>query len=116
MNKNLNSNQQVKPTIKNIVHRVLYAIVHWMILYRLFHGYGKLKEGDFVRYNWKAKVYIRTVYDREPEVRQISKIYTYSDGTENCDFKPLKDGEYGGGCDSFWLRKLYFWERRDNTL
>jgi hypothetical protein len=116
MKQNINSNVQVKPTLGNIVNCVLYAVVHFMILHRLFHGYGKLRVGDYVKYNWMAKYYIRSVYDREPEVRQISNIDTYSDGTEHCDFKPLKEGEWGGGCDTFWIRKCYGWERPHNGI
>lgn len=116
MKKNINTNIQVKPTIGNIANYVLYSVVHFFIVHRLFQGYGKLREGDYVKYNWKAKAYIRSVYDREPEIRKISKIITHSDGAERCEFVPLNENEYGGGCDTFWIRKCYYWECQHNSI
>ena len=116
MKQNINTNIQVKPTLGNIANYVLYAVVHFMIVHRLFQGYGKLRVGDYVRYNWKAKAYIRSVYDRETEVRKIANIITYSDGTEHCEFVPLNENGWGGGCDTFWVRKCYWWERSHNGI
>lgn len=116
MKQNINTNVQVKPTLGNIANYVLYAVVHFFIVHRLFQGYGKLRVDDYVKYNWKAKAYIRSVYDREPEIQKIAKITTYSDGTEHCEFVPLKENEWGGGCDTFWVRKCYWWERPHNGI
>ena len=117
MKLNINSNVQVKPTLGNIANYVLYAVVFWLIKHNLCQNTGKFKEGDLVTYNWKAKYYIDTVYKNERElgIKKITSITKYSDGSEGCDYINLSDGDESG-CDVFWVRKCYWWERPHNGI
>ncbi len=109
MKQNINTQRQVRLTLGNIVSYFLHAVVHFMIKHELCTGYGKLQVGDYVKYNWKAKYYIRSIYNSNTEIRQIAQITTYSDGTENCEFVPLNSKGISG-CDTYWVRKCYWWE------
>lgn len=81
---------------------VLVLIVNWIIKKKMFDTKGKYKIGDRVRYNIFAKIVIWSVIKDKMYTRTIESIW--SNGV-NVDFTD------GGGCDSFWIRKIYFWER-----
>ncbi len=105
MKKNKDSKIEVELTLKNIVNYILHYLVHLQLKYNLYST-GKFKAGDYVRYNWKAKLHIPTVYERNfGTVRKISSIITHSDGSQVCRFEPQKDGLYDGS-DIFWICKV----------
>jgi hypothetical protein len=95
---------------------LLYTVVHFIIEMNWFNQTGKFKEGDLVKYNWKAKAYIRSVYDREKSIKKITKIITYKSGSESCEYTPIDKKGYSSGCDVFWIRKCYLWERPHNCI
>lgn len=60
--------------------------------------YGKIKVGDVVKFNAKAKKEITSAIDEREHI--VEKIQVYSDGTEHVDF------EDGSGADVFWLTRV----------
>ena len=87
---------------RHFIHALLTAVIDFQIHYDLFFNYNKFKEGDWLVYNWKAKIIIDTVVKREGnKPRQFSH---YIMKGENVEFKD------GDSCSAFWVRKLHFWE------
>lgn len=60
--------------------------------------YGKIKVGDVVKFNAKAKKGIKSAIDEREHI--VEKVDTYSDGTEHVDF------EDGSGADVYWLTRV----------
>jgi hypothetical protein len=83
----------------------MYFLVHFFITHKLFSNVGQFKKGDLVRYNWKAKYYIGLIYQEKKGIYTIRNITKYTDGSEAAEF-----GDYTG-CDVFWIRKIYPWEK-----
>ncbi len=78
-------------------------IIYLMIKYNLFSNVGKFKEGDIVKYNWKAKYHINTVYERENKPMRILST-TSRISYETCDY--ISDDSSISSCDVFWLTKV----------
>lgn len=86
------------PLLKYIVQWIIY----WSIFYEPLRHQGKFKVGDKVKYNWKALVKIYSTGGED-----MFKVFTVAEVTwyGNLEFSD------GSGCDPFWVRKLYFWEK-----
>lgn len=87
----------------------MWNLIQFIINFNLIDNRGKFKEGDLVKYNWRAKIHLKSLFDNgwiTTEALVVTAI-TYSDksGVEYITPK----GE-PNGCDPFWLRKLYWWE------
>jgi hypothetical protein len=81
---------------------ILIAFVRFCIFHvPYFHNRGRFKVGDKVKYNLFARIYINSVINRKPLVYTIDKFWTPT----NVDFIEEE------GCDVFWIRKLYPWEK-----
>ena len=105
MRKDFHHKTMVSIKIKNIIHYILYWYVYWQIgrgLYQNTH----FKKGDIVKYNWKAKVVIDTLYQRDKnKLKEIKMIIKCKDGSGYFNYIDLVD-RTEGGCDSFWLRRV----------
>jgi hypothetical protein len=83
----------------------MWNLVQFMIYFKLFHHRGKFKVGDKVRYNWKAWVRIKSALWGESDKGTLTVSEVLYKDKSNVGF------EEGGGCDVFWIRKAFFWER-----
>lgn len=114
MKKDINHKEiNVPVTFNNVVYYIMYWIVFYIIRHGLCQNVGKFKRGDKVKYNWKAKYQIPSIYnERKNMIREIDCILDFKKSkSQSCEFKPLKDECYVDGCDVFWLRKIYWWEK-----
>lgn len=89
---------------KSPLLRYIVAWIIWLSTYStLFSARTKLKVGDKVKYNWMAYVQIYSDDKDFKAIKTISHIlYRDESGIEF---------EEGSGCDLFWVRKIYFWEK-----
>ena len=90
--------------IKKLFYALLGEIIHLQIKWDLFTNENKFKRGEWLKYNWKAKIVIDTVVEGVGP-RQFER-YTLSGS--NVEFTD------GDRCSPFWVRRLYFWERPNN--
>ena len=76
------------------------ALVHFFIDNRYFQNVNRFKEGDQVRYNWKAKCFLGSIFEeKKGQTFIISDVWSKG---ANVDYY---NNEYGeGSCDVFWLR------------
>ncbi len=112
MKKNLHSKIEIRLSFRNVFNALMYRLVFWLIKNNRCQNTKKFKEGDLVVYNWKAKYYLGFLYfqEREGGIKKITAITKYSNGSESCDYINLSNNDRSG-CDVFWVRKCYFWER-----
>lgn len=79
----------------------------WMANFILTHfphrNDGRFKKGDVVKYNWMAKSIIGSAIKNKLKPMTVER-HLYSDKS-NVEFTNLDS------CASFWVRKLYFWEK-----
>jgi hypothetical protein len=86
------------PFLKYLVQWIIY----WSIFYEPLQKKDKFKAGDKVKYNWKALVQIYSTGGKDMfKTRTVKKLTWY----KNLEFTD------GTGCDPFWVRKIYFWEK-----
>lgn len=82
-----------------------WNLVQFLIDNNLFHNHGKFKSGDKVRYNWKAKIQIKSAMWRKSDSGTLTVsevVYKNKSGVLFVE---------GSGCDVFWIRKAYWWEK-----
>jgi hypothetical protein len=60
--------------------------------------YGKIKVGDVVKFNAKAKKQIASAIDEREHI--VENVDVYSDGTEHVEF------EDGDGASVYWLTRV----------
>lgn len=85
-----------------IFHALLRMIINFQINNDLCTNHNKFKPGEWLKYNWKAKIIINTVVKREGnKPKQFAK---YILKGENVEFTN------SDSCSAFWVRRLYFWE------
>jgi hypothetical protein len=87
---------------RHFIHALLAAVIQFQINNEMFNNHNKFKRGDWLKYNWKAKIYIDTVVKKKSKPRQFDKYIFSGDNVEFTD---------GDSCSAFWVRKLHFWER-----
>lgn len=93
--------------LRNALYLVLRAVVQFQINNGMFAHQNCFERGQWLKYNWKAKVVIYSAIKDKLEPRQFDKyLYKYPD--KNVQF----DNE--DSCSAFWVRRLYFWERKPN--
>lgn len=86
-----------------------WNLVQFLINFNLFQHRNKFKEGDIVRYNWKAKVHLSSLF-KNGWISSGNLLVTdikYKDRS-GVEYKAYGDDD--GSCDPFWLRKAYWWE------
>ena len=88
-----------------MIRKLMKFIVGLLIDKGLLTNIGKLKVGDFVRYNWKAKYYIYSVYKRELFLKEITRLEDYPSGSQSCEYVCTVTGKKSG-CDVFWVSKV----------
>lgn len=71
---------------------------------------GKFKKGDRLVFNWSAKATIPTIVIAQPGAHVVEMVTWFSDCTEYVEWK---DPLFGClmGADSFWLRRVWPWEK-----
>ena len=91
-------------------HPILWPMVNFIIKMGWFHNHGKFKPLEKVKYNLFAKVVISSVVKDRNKIND--GIYTVDDyepwSKDKSNIRFLEDS----GCDVFWIRRLYPWERR----
>jgi hypothetical protein len=106
----LNFFKNVKRWVKLDRHPLLYPMVNFIIKMGWFSNHGKFKPLEKVKYNLFAKVVIASVVRDRNEIND--GIYTVDDyepwSKDKSNIRFLEDS----GCDVFWIRRLYPWERR----
>lgn len=90
-------------------HPILYPLVSRVIIpLELFNNHGKFKPGDKVKYNLFAKIVIGRIEEiKGGTVYTIDDYEPWSTSKSNVRFTY----DENSGCDVFWIRKLYPWER-----
>ena len=92
-------------------HPILWPMVNFFIKMEWFQNHGKFKSGDKVKYNLFAKVVIANI--EEIKGSKNGAVYTIDDyepwSTSKSNVRFTSDEN--SGCDVFWIRKLYPWER-----
>lgn len=91
-------------------HPILLTIIERIFIPNgWFNNHGKFKPGDKVKYNFFAKVMIPSIAKQkgyeEGHVFVVKDYFEWSKKKQSIEF------EGGDGCDVFWIRKLYVWER-----
>jgi len=115
MRKDLHNPSRVPINLKNLVHYIGYAIVHFIIVKGLFQNIGKFKQGDIVKYNWKARFYLSKSFlnsHNKNGLKQIGAIFTYKDGSQCAHYVDMDDETDEGSCSVFWLTKAYIGPNR----
>lgn len=93
--------------LHNLLHLILRAIVKFQLKNGMFKHQNCFKHGQWLKYNWKAKVMIYSAIKNKLGPKQFDKyLYKYPD--KNVQFIN-KDS-----CSAFWVRKLYFFEHKLN--
>jgi hypothetical protein len=88
---------------RHIFYGLLRAVINFQLSNNLCENHNKFKRGDWLKYNWKAKIIINTVVKREGnKPRQFEKYIISGDNVEFIN---------GDSCSAFWVRRLHFWER-----
>lgn len=86
---------------------ILRYLVAWIIYFSTFSDWIAnrwcLKIGDKVKYNWMAKIQLSSHIKKYAGTKIVKEILC-SDGSGI----KFTDGD---GCDPFWVRKIYFWEK-----
>ena len=110
MYKNMHTKRVVPITPKNLIHSWLYRLVFFCIKKGWFTNAGKFKQGDLVKYNWKSRVYINSIYEgNKGKVFQVESTKLY---TDESDIVYFSNDSNKDSASSFWLRKLYWWESK----
>lgn len=87
---------------RHIFYALLRAVIQFQINNGMFENHNKFKRGEWLKYNWKAKICIYSAIKDKLEPRQFTK---YIIEGENVEFTN------GDSCSAFWVRRLHFWER-----
>ena len=90
--------KKLKDKISNAFYTLLCVVIDFQIKYEMFDNRKCFKNGDVVKYNWKAKVYIKSAIKDKLEPRVV-KNYLYKDNS-GVEFTN------GDGCDPFWVSKV----------
>jgi len=90
------------PHERHIFYALLRAVIQFQINNGMFENHNKFKRGEWLKYNWKAKIMIDTAIKDGLEPMQFEK---YIIKGENVEFTN------GDSCSAFWVRRLHFWER-----
>ena len=83
---------------------ILCWIVELIIVSGLFNNHGKFKIREKVKYNLFAKIVIGGIL-KKGATYTIKEYPIWSKKKSNVYF------EESSGCDVFWLRRLYPWEK-----
>lgn len=86
-----------------LIHWFLEWLVYRLIDLKINLNRNNFKPGDLLKYNWKAKVILWSIIKKGLKPRVMLE-YLYPDNLR-------VEFEDGDTCSSFWLRKLYFWEK-----
>lgn len=90
-------------TMKKLSH-VFYWLLCGVIRFQINNGLFEnknLKKGQLVKYNWKAKVKIKSAI--RDNIHSVMKVKGF-DGS-------IVEFTNDDSCDPFWVRKLHWWER-----
>jgi len=89
--------KRLKTKLSNAFYAVLCVVIEFQIKYEMFDNRHKFKNGDLVKYNWKARAFIGSAI-KDKEQNKVVQNYIYKDnsGIEFTD---------GDGCDPFWVSK-----------
>lgn len=80
----------------------------FQIKYELFTNRNEFQKGDIVVYNWKAHLAIKSAIVDKTTPMIISEImYKDNSGLEFSN---------GDSCDSFWVRKIRFYEDTNTSI
>jgi len=98
---------QKYPFSYNFKISLLANIVQFILNKRLLQN-DKLKVGDWVAYNWKAKFYINLIYKEKGN--KPFKVLSIKHYESDYSFSIEYTDENGkiGSCDSFWLTKIKY--------
>lgn len=76
------------------------ALVQFFIDNRYFQNVNRFKKGDQVRYNWKAKFFLGSLFEK-----RRGKTFIVTNVWHKGQNVYYYNNEYGeGSCDVFWLR------------
>lgn len=102
-----------------IIKKILRKIIQFHIDNNLFSNVNKFSKGDYVIFNWKAKIEIPTILESEPGIKRITEFKNYNDGSQSCKYYNLIDPKLSREeyyCDVFWLRKASRREIKKHNL
>ena len=85
---------------------LLRVLIEFQIKYGMFENRNKFKRGEWLKYNWKAKIMLDTLIKERSEPMQFQEYFINSENVENVLFTD------GYSCSPFWVRRLYFWESK----
>lgn len=96
--KNKNS---IFPHERSFFNKLLRAIILFQINNGMFENHNKFKRGEWLKYNWKAKIMIHTAIKDRKEPMQFEEYIFKGDNVKFTN---------GDSCSAFWVRRLHFWE------
>lgn len=102
-----------------IIKKILRKIIQFHIDNNLFSNVNKFSKGDYVVFNWKAKIEIPRALELEPGIKRITGFENYNNGSQGCKYYNLIDPELSRNeyfCDVFWLRKASRREIKKHNL